>query len=63
VSKKKKHIPLPVLGRGAALVDTHCHLDMIDDGLYADRVIDRALAAGVKAVITIGIDIKSMPVI
>ncbi|MCJ7601058.1 MAG: TatD family hydrolase [Desulfobulbaceae bacterium] len=59
MSKKKKHIPLPVLGRGAALVDTHCHLDMIDEGLYADRVIDRALAAGVKAVITIGIDMKS----
>jgi len=59
VSKKKKNIPLPVLDRDAALVDTHCHLDMIDDGLYADRVIDRALAAGVKAVITIGIDMES----
>lgn len=59
MTKKKKNIPLPVLDRGAALVDTHCHLDMIDDGLYADRVIDRALAAGVRAVITIGIDMDS----
>ena len=48
-----------MLGRGAALVDSHCHLDMIDDGLYADRVMDRALSAGVRAVITIGIDLES----
>jgi len=59
VAKKKKNTPLPVLAGDAVLVDTHCHLDMIDDGLYADRVIDRALAAGVRAVITIGIDMDS----
>lgn len=59
MSKKKKITPLPVLDRDAALVDTHCHLDMIDDGLYADRVMDRAIAAGVRAVITIGIDMES----
>jgi TatD DNase family protein len=59
VSKKKKNIPLPVLDRHASLVDSHCHLDMIDDGLYAELVMDRALAAGVRAVITIGIDLPS----
>lgn len=59
MAKKKKNTPLPVLAGDAVLVDTHCHLDMIDDGLYADRVIDRALAAGVRAVITIGIDMDS----
>jgi len=59
VSKKKKKLPLPELVTSAALIDTHCHLDMIDDGLSPDSIVERAQAAGVKAVITIGIDLES----
>ena len=48
-----------MLDKDAVLVDTHCHLDMIDDGLHAGLIMERALAAGVSAVITIGIDLAS----
>ena len=60
VSKKKKsEEPLPVLGPGVSLVDTHCHLEM---GHYEEdrqAVIDRALSGGVGQLITIGIDLES----
>lgn len=60
MSKKKKHSPLPVLAEGSILVDTHCHLDMLaDGGRDAGQVIDRAFAAGVRSIITIGIDIQT----
>lgn len=39
------------------MIDTHCHLDMYDNG--RDDVIRRAKDAGVEALITIGSDIKS----
>jgi len=56
---KKKKLPLPQLGDGIALVDTHCHLDMhaYDDDLT--DVLERAVRSGVIATITIGIDLKS----
>jgi TatD DNase family protein len=56
VSKKKKDILLPVLDPGAVLVDTHCHLDMMGGGAEVEQLIRRAAAAGVRYVITIGID-------
>jgi TatD DNase family protein len=59
VSKKKKDILLPVLGRGAVLVDTHCHLDMMGGSAEVDHAVGRAAAAGVKYLITIGIDLAS----
>ena len=36
-----------------SITDTHCHLDMLDD---AEGALDRARAAGVARVITIGVD-------
>ncbi|MDH5522716.1 MAG: TatD family hydrolase [Desulfobulbaceae bacterium] len=57
--KKKKIIPLPRLSPGAALIDTHCHLDMEDYELDLDEVIKRATAAGVERIITVGIDLQS----
>lgn len=38
-------------------IDSHCHLDRLEDS--ADRVLDRAAAAGVEAVITIGTDLAA----
>lgn len=38
------------------LVDSHCHLDIVDD---IDGAIERAAKAGVKAIVTSGVDIKS----
>jgi len=45
---------LPRLGSGAAVVDSHCHLD--EDRFASDRdaVMARAVAAGVTTMITIG---------
>ena len=40
-----------------ALVDTHCHLDLL--GGPVDVALDGAAAAGVGAVITVGIDARS----
>ena len=37
------------------LVDTHCHLDMLD----VDAVLDRMTAAGVDRAVTIGVDLSS----
>ena len=57
--KKKKIVPLPQLGSGLSLIDTHCHLDMsaYDDDL--DDIIKRAAGAGVNNIITVGIDLPS----
>jgi TatD DNase family protein len=46
--------PLPRLAAGVTVIDSHCHLDM--DRLAADQeaVIERARAAGVTPMITIG---------
>lgn len=56
---KIKKTDIPELANGSFLVDTHCHLDMIDDGKDVQTVIHRAIAAGVKKIITIGIDLES----
>ncbi|MDH5297781.1 MAG: TatD family hydrolase [Desulfobulbaceae bacterium] len=56
---KKQDIPLPVLSPGVHLVDTHCHLDMEHYGADQQEVVERARAAGVRRVITIGIDLAS----
>ncbi|MGH2829868.1 MAG: TatD family hydrolase, partial [Actinomycetota bacterium] len=39
------------------LIDSHAHLDAIEDDL--DAVLARARAAGVERVITIGVDVRS----
>lgn len=41
------------------LIDTHCHLDWDSYRNDLDEVIDRALAAGVKRILTIGTDVKT----
>lgn len=41
------------------LIDTHAHLDMAPFDRDRKEVIARALAAGVKTIITVGIDLKS----
>jgi TatD DNase family protein len=58
VSKRKKNIPLPQLGPDVFVVDTHCHLDM---AAYDDcrQVVERAIAAGVRTILTVGIDLAS----
>ncbi|MDG4476902.1 TatD family hydrolase [Thiovibrio frasassiensis] len=56
---RKKEIALPVLGDGAVLIDTHCHLDMSayqED--YAPLLL-RARDAGVSRIISVGIDLES----
>lgn len=45
---------LPQLGAGVAAVDSHCHLDMDRYDGDRDAVIERARAAGLGAMITIG---------
>ncbi len=42
-----------------SLVDTHAHLDMIQDNASIDEVLARAKAQGVSRVISVGIDIAS----
>ncbi|HDH87690.1 MAG: hydrolase TatD [Desulfobacterium sp. 4572_20] len=41
------------------LIDSHAHLDMKQFDSDRDQVIDRALSADVRRIITVGIDIKS----
>lgn len=41
------------------LIDTHCHLDMIEHDGDLPEVLTRARAAGVERIITIGIDLTS----
>jgi len=55
----KKEIPLPVVANGAALIDTHCHLDMSAYQADYDALLDRAMKAGVTRIITVGIDLES----
>lgn len=58
MSKRKKNIPLPQLGVDVFVVDTHCHLDM---AAYDDcrQVVERSFAAGVRFILTVGIDLAS----
>jgi TatD DNase family protein len=57
--RKKKGTPSPCLPPSESLVDTHCHLDMIDYHQDLEQVVTRAVNAGVARVITIGIDLES----
>ena len=41
------------------IIDSHAHLDMVEFDSDRDQVIDRALSADVRHIITVGIDIKS----
>ncbi len=45
---------LPLLAAGRTLIDSHCHLDMDEFDADRDRVLRRAAAAGVSAMVTIG---------
>lgn len=51
-------MPLPGLAPEVFIVDSHCHLDMAD---YEDcrQVVARAEAAGVKYIMSVGIDLAS----
>jgi TatD DNase family protein len=46
----------PVDDGAAGLIDSHCHLEMLDD---VEGALDEARAAGVEAVVTIGIDLPT----
>ena len=59
MGKKKKKAPLPVLPEGISVIDTHCHLDMINSGDDIGKTVSRAVARGVSRIITIGIDLES----
>ncbi len=39
--------------------DTHCHLALIDGEEPVDAIVDRARAAGVGAMVTVGVDLAS----
>jgi TatD DNase family protein len=45
---------LPALGAGQTIIDSHCHLDMAEFSSDRDAVLERAQAAGVAAMVTIG---------
>ena len=59
MAKKKKDIPLPVLPEGVEVIDTHCHLDMDRYQVDLADVLIRAREAGVRRMLTIGIDLES----
>ncbi len=54
-----KDAPLPVLAPDAALIDTHCHLDFPDYQADLPAVLRRAYDAGVRRIITVGIDLPT----
>ncbi|MDA8164402.1 MAG: TatD family hydrolase [Desulfobacteraceae bacterium] len=55
----QKEIPLPLLPEGVSLIDTHCHLDMKAYAGDLEQVLARAAGAGVRQVLSIGIDLES----
>lgn len=55
----KKAIQLPKLNKDSFLIDSHCHLDMDAYGKDLDNILETARQNGVKAIITIGIDLNS----
>lgn len=59
MSKHKKRKPLPILAPHHHFVDTHCHLDMDQYKDDVEDVLKRSEAAGVRTIITIGIDVTS----
>ncbi len=59
MGKKKKSTVLPQLPAGMSVIDTHCHLDMINSGDDISTTITRAAASGVTQIITVGINLES----
>lgn len=59
MSSHSKIVPVPALPAGAVLIDTHCHLDMEAYGADLEVVLERAAAAGVTRIVTVGIDAAS----
>lgn len=55
----RKAAPPPPLPGDAAVIDSHCHLDMDDYRADLKEVISRAAESGVKGIVTIGIDLPS----
>lgn len=57
MSKRKKiRAPIPDIGPGCFLVDSHCHLDMDAYANDLKNILVRARLAGIQSIITIGID-------
>lgn len=52
----KKQLTLPSLAPDSFLIDTHCHLDMEPYAADLEGVVRSAAAAGVAAIVTVGID-------
>ena len=48
------HAGLPQLPAGVELIDSHCHLDMEDFAGDRVAVVEKALAIGVRTMVTIG---------
>ena len=59
MARKKKKPPLPELSPGNGVIDTHCHLDMLSGEKELGTIICSANGAGVKQIITVGIDLQS----
>jgi len=45
----------------ATLVDTHCHLDLVDFDVDRDRVIFKASQLGIKRIVVPSVNLKSIP--
>ena len=59
MTKKKKAVVYPILGKDCRLIDSHCHLDMSQFHEDLDEVIERAALRGVDRIVTVGIDMLS----
>jgi len=59
MAKKKQKPPLPVLPEGVNVIDTHCHLDMLNSEMDINQAVSNAAVRGVSPIITIGIDLES----
>lgn len=55
VISKKNQSPIPIT---PSIIDTHCHLDMKQFDPDRTEVIERARAAGIEAMITVGSDLE-----
>lgn len=59
MAENKPKAELPRLPAGCAIIDSHCHLDMIGPAAEMAKIVNRAAAAGVTGIITVGIDLAS----